>query len=212
MEFEKKFIKRFEELCNFQHPQTLFRDWAEAAAIAISNTTTARFKDELWEKREKEYLAIAAKYGPEVMKGFAQQLGELALMMEDHIEDYLGKAYMILGGNSRTGQFFTPWHLCRMMAATTNAGAEPALINEPACGAGGNILAVADVLKEKGINYQQTMNVVCQDLDYLCVWMCYIQLSLIGVRAKVIQGNTLAREVNDVWLTPACYFPGGGPV
>lgn len=33
---------------------------------------------------------------------------------------------------------------------------------------------------------------VCQDLDWTAVYMCYVQLSLFGVKAIVAQGNTLS--------------------
>ena len=47
-------------------------------------------------------------------------------------------------------------------------------------------------MKEKGINYQRKMDVVAQDLDWKGVYMCYLQLSLLGIKATVVQGDTLA--------------------
>ena len=65
-------------------------------------------------------------------------------------------------------------------------------INEPTCGGGAMVIAAAKVLKEKGINYQQAMEVVAQDLDWKGVYMCYVQLSLLGISAICVQGDTLA--------------------
>lgn len=45
--------------------------------------------------------------------------------------------------------------------------------------------------RKKDINYQRCMRVVAQDLDWKSVYMCYLQLSLLGIRAVVVQGNTL---------------------
>ena len=53
------------------------------------------------------------------------------------------------------------------------------------------IIATARVLKERGINYQSRLRVVAQDLDWLAVYMTYIQLSLYGIDAIVCQGDTL---------------------
>ena len=64
-------------------------------------------------------------------------------------------------------------------------------IYEPSCGAGGMIIALASVLQRRGINYQRCMRVVAQDLDWRSVYMCYLQLSLLGIRATVVQGDTL---------------------
>ena len=116
---------------------------------------------------------------------------------------------MDLGGNSKTGQSFTPWHLAKMTAApVAGAGEEAQLIEEPSCGSGSMILGMAASLADKGINYQNVMKVTAHDLDSLCVHMCYIQLSLTGIRAKVIQGNTLANETIKVWYTPSYIWAG----
>ena len=53
------------------------------------------------------------------------------------------------------------------------------------------IIALATEMKRCGINYQRELEVVAQDLDWNCVYMCYVQLSLMGLRAVVVQGDTL---------------------
>lgn len=53
------------------------------------------------------------------------------------------------------------------------------------------IIAVTKAIKEKDIDYQRAMKVVTQDLDWKAVYMTYVQLSLLGISAVVIQGDTL---------------------
>ena len=65
-------------------------------------------------------------------------------------------------------------------------------MSEPSTGGGGLILATAKVLCDKGINYQRCLDVVARDLDWNGVYMTYVQLSMIGIKAVVIQGDTLA--------------------
>ena len=67
------------------------------------------------------------------------------------------------------------------------------------------IIAAAKVLKDRGINYQKCMRVVAQDLDWKAVYMCYVQLSLLGINAVVVQGNTLT---DPDWMLrpPECIF------
>ena len=203
------FVSAFEETCHGQHPQSVFRDWAEVTALSIANIMDPFQESEEWKNREDQYLAIAKKYRPETINLFSDLLGMLTMMFADHIEDYLGKIYMDLGGNSKTGQFFTPWHLAKMTAApVAGAGEETQLIKEPSCGSGSMILGMAASLADKGINYQNVMKVTAHDLDSLCVHMCFIQLSLTGIRAKVIQGNTLANETIKVWYTPSYIWAG----
>lgn len=203
------FVRAFEETCHGQHPQSVFRDWAEVTALSIANIMDPFQESEEWKNREDQYLAIAKKYRPETINLFSDLLGMLTMMFDDRIEDYLGKIYMDLGGNSKTGQFFTPWHLAKMTAAPVAGNGENVeLIEEPSCGSGSMILGMAASLADKGINYQNVMKVTTHDLDSLCVHMCYIQLSLTGIRAKVIQGNTLANETIKVWYTPSYIWAG----
>ena len=71
------------------------------------------------------------------------------------------------------------------------------------------IIAVAQILMKKGINYQKYMRVVAQDLDWKGVYMCYLQLSLLGINATVVQGDTLSEPykrgypLERVLYTPA---------
>ena len=63
------------------------------------------------------------------------------------------------------------------------------------------IIAAAKVLREAGINYQRYMRVVAQDMDWKGVYMTYLQISLLGIRGIVVQGDTLAEP----------YMPGKTP-
>ena len=63
------------------------------------------------------------------------------------------------------------------------------------------IIAAAKVLREKGVDYQKRLRVIAQDLDWKGVYMTYLQLSLLGIRAKVVQGDTLCSPY-DQYRTP----------
>ena len=52
------------------------------------------------------------------------------------------------------------------------------------------------ICKEMGIDYQRKMKVICQDLDWLAVYMTYIQISLLGIDGIVAQGDTLTDPYN----------------
>ena len=57
------------------------------------------------------------------------------------------------------------------------------------------------VLKEKGVNYQKNIMIVCSDLDEIAIQMAYVQLSLAGVAAKCENKNALTGETFGSWLT-----------
>jgi hypothetical protein len=73
---------------------------------------------------------------------------------------------------------------------------------EPACGAGGMVLAFAKALEDEGINFQKHLHVTAQDIDPGSVHMTYVQTALMGIPAVVIQGDTLRGTATAHWFTP----------
>jgi type I restriction-modification system DNA methylase subunit len=195
----KHIIDNINRIAGKYTPHQVFADWVEMSALSIAQSI------EPVEEREEAFFSIARKYSEDDFFTLGCMLGRLSFLLENSLDDYLGKIYMELStGNSHTGQFFTPFHVCEMMAgialANYNGGIE--YLNEPSSGGGANILAYAKVMKAKGYNYQQLLEVKAQDLDYKCVYMTYLQLSLAGVNAEVIQGNSLEGKHSVVLHTP----------
>lgn len=195
----------------------VFSDFVEMSALAISNAVDRHHYD----SREKRYLEIAKKYDRDELGRFSEMLGALTMTFEDRVQrlvpngdglaDILGQTYMMLDlGNERAGQFFTPYTVSRLMAGINLRDGNPYVdrdgfvtIEEPACGAGGMVIACADALHDAGRNYQQAMHATCIDIDARCVHMTYLQLSLLHIPAIVIHGNALSVESWATWFTPA---------
>jgi hypothetical protein len=191
----------------------VFRDFCELSAITIRNTVDPTG----WDAREARYHEIAQGYSREEFERFPQVLAELTLELEKGLSDVLGKLYMSLDlGNEVLGQFFTPFEVSIVMAKMTvgelpkqlAAGKEFITVQEPACGSGGMILAMADTLRDEGINYQRKLHVTATDLDSTAVHMAYVQTSLAFIPALIVHGNTLTLEQFDVWPTPAHVLGG----
>ena len=194
-------------------PILIFEDFVKLATIAISNSTDV-IHTKIWQKREQQYESIISKYTIEEFENFVKILGILVNLFEKEIYDYLGEIYMKCEmGNSRTGQFFTPFHLSELTAKLSIDDIEKLkktddiiTLNEPTCGGGGLILAYLKILKDNNINYQKRVKIVAQDLDFRSIYMTYVQLSLIGARAKVVQGDTLVnpnvKEKECIFHTP----------
>lgn len=190
-----RIIKEIENMSGNYSGYEIFSDWIKATAISISNITDLEH-GEVWKKREAQYMEIANKHGAKCMKKFADMIGMLSIALEEDLEDVLGKIYMQAGlGSKQTGQFFTPFHVSYLTAQITiseDVGEEnPLIINEPSSGGGGMIIAAAKVLKDRGLNFQKCIDVTAQDLDWKGVYMTYVQLSLLGIKAVVVQGDTL---------------------
>lgn len=170
-------------------------------AMSISNSVTL-IHDSVWKEREEAYMTTIGKYTSEERNIFCEMTAWLTETLDDGPDDVLGDIYMKSGmGSKAAGQFFTPFHLselCARLSINTDILKENGVIelNEPSCGGGGMIIAVAKTLHDAGINYQKRLRVVAQDLDWKGVYMCYVQLSLLGISAICVQGDTL-REPFD---------------
>ena len=191
---KKQIVEQIEKMSGRYSPYTIFSDWVEMMAISIQNTCQ-QVHDSLWKQREKDYMDICGRYEKKEIIAFGEMMGMLVITLDEQgPRDILGEIYMESGcGSKYTGQFFTPWHLSLLSAKLMDFSNDKVhTVNEPSCGGGGMILAVAAVMKERGIDYQKMLKVVAQDLDWKAVYMTYVQLSLLGINGIVTQGNTLA--------------------
>ena len=194
-EAEKNIIKRIERLAGKYNPYNIFNDWITMLGLSIANACTA-IHGKVYNEREEWYKSIMNKYTKEEFDAFAEMTAYLVESLEEEMTDVLGGVFMLSGaGNDRLGQFFTPFHLSELNAKIAldkmDLTEEKLKINEPSSGGGGMIIAVAKVLREMGIDYQKKMEVVAQDLDWNGVFMSYVQFSLLGIDAIVVQGDTL---------------------
>lgn len=218
---QKNIIKMLDSLTGKYSRWEVWNDFLTMAAVAICNS----FWHQQWEEREKMYKQCAEKYTDAEIKIFNQMFEEMVTALDDNSEqDFLGELFMALEiSNEWRGQFFTLYNICRMTAKinlTEDAKKEIeqkgfANVNDPACGAGALLIAYANACKVAGINYQQHVFFVAQDVDLLAGMMCYIQLSLLGCPGYVAVQNTLTNPIElvdkrglipkdskNVWYTP----------
>ncbi len=209
MKYDQQIISLINDMSKYYSPHQVFSDWVEMYAISISNACTL-LNSKLKQNREQKYIEIVKKYKEVEQNRFPELCGLLIMALDDDMVDILGNVYMGLeSGSKHTGQFFTPNHIsrltARLMPPVTDADGV-IRFTEPTCGSGGMAIAYAKVLAEQGIDYQKNLEVVAQDIDYRCVHMCYVQLSLLGIKATVIRQNTLTLEEtseDSIFITPA---------
>lgn len=181
-----KIIKTIQSMSRKYGVYEIFADWVKAMALAFANAV------QFSEAREKEYIETMKRYEKEEHTKFFEMTAWLFEWAEEEYYDMLGFIYMHLEiGSKKAGQFFTPYHICRLMAMMQQFNDESKTVNEPTCGAGGNIIALAEAMKKAGINYQQRLLATCQDIDIKAVYMTYVQLTLYGIPGVVFQSDTL---------------------
>lgn len=164
----------------------IFADWVEAMAKAFANQINFD------QKREDEYINIMKKYDKAERMKLVEMMAWLVEWADMEMTDMLGYIYMHLElGSKRHGQFFTPYHICKMMAKMQKYENKLYKVNEPTCGAGGNIIALAEAMRDQGVNYQWYLQAVCQDIDIKAVYMAYVQMSIYHIPAICYQSDTL---------------------
>lgn len=220
---QRDLLKIFDEACYRHNRWQVWSDFVVMSAISISNAVDQSHFD----TREKMYMSIATKYNEREIKCFAEMFARIVTAIDmNPDQDFLGDLFMSLGlGNESGGQFFTPYSVCRAMAAMTYGEDLKAKIekqgwvsvNDPACGAGALLIAFANECRRPGIeiNYQTSVLFVAQDIDLIAGCMCYIQLSLLGCPGYVVVADTLTnpstcidgkglipKHGENIWYTP----------
>lgn len=219
---KKEFLRVFNQLTNRHRSWDVWRDFIVMYACALSNPVDKQHYDE----REALYLRTIKKCNKQEQPLFSELVAHTVMALEENPEqDFLGSIFMSLNlGNQHNGQFFTPYHVCELMAEVSMQDSVLKIekegyitLNDPCCGAGATLIAGVHAAKKRlekaGYNYQNHVFVVAQDIDMTVVLMCYIQLSLLGVAGYVKVGNSLTDPIttNDstenYWYTPMYFFP-----
>lgn len=205
-------IKLIDEVGRRHSRHTVFRDFVTMSAVALSKADLRQA-----EAREELYMQTVAKYTREEACQIAHIFAELQEGLHVAPRDILGEIFMQLEiGNSRMGQFFTPHHICELMASLTISDDIEAkvakhgfvTVHEPASGSGATVIAMMLAMQDRGLNYQRHVHVTAVDLDSTAAMMAYVQLSLMHVPATIVHGNTLTLEKYSQWYTPAHILGG----
>lgn len=220
--YEGEFLNTFKKLTIRHRAWDVWRDFIVLSACSVSNALDKSNYD----KREKRYLKIIKGYSKTEANLFPKLFAHMVMALEKNPEqDFLGKMFMDLElGNKNNGQFFTPYHVCELMAEISMSDAKSVIkekgyisINDPCCGAGATLIAGIHSVRKQlektkpKRNYQECVLVVAQDIDEIVALMCYLQISLLGVAGYIKVGNALTEPITDddknenYWYTPM-YF------
>lgn len=203
---QKKFISL---LSKIDHSKRLYEVFYDFCTLGTYSLALPFYKALAGEELEKVYK----RYSREQLVMFDEMFTVMVNEMEVSNGDFLGEVFGECEfGNDRQGQFFTPYNVSLMMAKMTFDGCKELIerngfirVNEPASGSGGMVIALRQVMIDEHYNPSRDAFVVAQDVSDLAFMMCYIQLSLYGLGAEVIHGNTISMEIWRVLKTPV-YF------
>ncbi|MFQ8626054.1 MAG: N-6 DNA methylase [Candidatus Gastranaerophilaceae bacterium] len=212
MDYLKQFISKLHNLDKAKRINEVFKDFLILCTCSLAQPFYRS------DKIEQRYLNTVKQYKKEQAEEFSKLLALLVMALEEKHQDFLGQVYMQLNlGNVATGQFFTPYHISKLMSEINFIEIEDKLkdqefitLSDPCCGSAGMIIAFAETIKNKGYNYQNQLYVEVIDIDEMCFMMAYIQLSLLGVGARVIHGDSLTLNFHKVLYTPFYFVNGVG--
>ena len=217
---KKSFIETFGSLCRRRRSLDVWSDFITMAACSLSNAVDIGH----YEERETRYTQLYEKYSEHEQQIVPELLAYIVMALEANPEqDFLGEIYTALGLHDKTRkQEFTPYGVGKLMALIAECDMQEQVerrgylsIADPTCGSGATLIARVHAarrdLQRMGLNFQNHVWVVGQDIDETAALMCYIQLSLLGVAAYIKVGDTLEDPISsddtleNYWFTPM-YF------
>ena len=219
----KEILNIFESLRYKRDLWSLYSDFLEMMAIAISNSAERYFLPKNFEKREQRYLSLAKTYDKDELLKMSEVFNLFVKLQDYNLEsqgakDILGGLFMELGlGNKWAGQIFTPDNLASLLARITCSEEDLKkqiedrgfiYASDSAVGGGVTMIGLVNAMLEGGFNPQRYLFVECGDLDKRVCFMTYIQLATLGIPAIVKNQDSLLGKVFDVWFTPAFYLYG----
>ncbi|MGX9838953.1 N-6 DNA methylase [Enterobacter dykesii] len=204
----RQFISVFRDTARSLRRWEVFSDFITLAASEL-DMARIRTLENIEHSRE-----ICSKYGESDISNLHTLFCLMVCALEAKFHDFLGAIFMELElGDDRNGQYFTPYHVQSLLARLLMPDVDETIrregfvtVSDPASGAAGMIVAYAEYLLEAGYNPSEHMFGSCIDIDPVAADMAFIQLSLLGIPAEVVTGNTLTMQLNRVRYTPVYYI------
>lgn len=215
----KQVVKLLNDIDQSKFRSAVFSDFCEMAYCALAKNACP-FPEQR-DALETQYMEVVARYRnkddvrkmPEIL---ALTLAEIGKGGVDFLGQVAGELEVL---DSKLGQFFTPYEVSRLMAEINLTDIDRMIdeqgfitVSEPAAGAGGMLMAMADVIEAKGHDLETTVWIEAVELSRPTFHMCYVQCTARGLAGKVICGNSLSFEMFTSAYTAAApvFFKANG--
>jgi len=192
MEKQKSFAQYMQQLARRNSISNVFSDFLEMTVCALSLGAM-----------EARYLEIVRRYDKPEAYLMAEAFGALVMEMDDHgegLRDVFGDFFMEHISHGHNGQFFTPEHICELMARMNEPIGFGQRVLDCACGSG-RILMAAAKINRNALFYGA-------DVDRNCAMMCVINMCLNGMFGEVAWMNSLSNQFYGAWQVRP--YPGHG--
>jgi hypothetical protein len=199
---EKRFAEALLQLARTQSLATVFDDFLDFALLFIR----------WWDRKPEDYRELEKRYpGKGNSELFAQAylcMHEISKSGNRSLQDPFGDFYMEHLSSARTGQFFTPYEVCKLTAEVTLGTDSPDDCNivDPCCGSGRLIMAAADVNPRAAY--------FAADVDLTCSKMTVLNFLLKDITGEVAWMDTLGMKhwrgwrISPIPVAYGHYLPG----
>ena len=192
----KPILKELETIAGMGYSAwSVFDDWISLMFWAL-------------QRNDEEYLKVVHKYkntkpmGEREIDHFCKAFSILVTEMTESNRELLGELYMEWEISSKyAGQFFTPWTVATFMAQIT---APKGKICDPSSGSGVMLIAASKAMTAEDLDEALFVG---QDIDFTCVKMTAINLTLFSCNGYAIWGDSLVGEKKRMFRSMRGY-PG----
>ena len=179
----ESFSEIIEQLGRRHSVQAVFSDFLTLCICAFSFGT-----------KEEDYHKIMRKYEKPEAYRISEALGALTIEMTGDgtgLVDVLGEYFMMNISHGHNGHFFTPMHICDLMASINQPALPPKTILDPTSGSGRMLLAMAKI--------NRFAKFYGADVDLDCAKMTVLNLVMNNLSGEVAWMNSLTNEFYRAW-------------
>ncbi len=192
-DYYKDFANNMELLSRRYERNRIFDDFLTLAICAYHHTNIQSRFQKKDEDNEKHYLETIKPYNKESIDTFPKLLSILQMKVYNApYSDLLGQYFTEYITRGQNGQFFTPEHICELMAQISNIEDQKhKRILDPACGSGRTLLKSAKLYPDNFF--------YGADISATCAKMSVLNFFLNGLRGEIAWMNTLSMEWFGGW-------------
>ncbi|MDS0243086.1 MULTISPECIES: N-6 DNA methylase [unclassified Haloferax] len=133
-----------------------------------------------------------------IFETYAECLGELVMLSEEHMHDVLGQVYEEFGMSSDNfGQYFTPYPAAELLAGIGGVPGDGEKVCDDSCGSGRLLIAAyRQAVREPG-----RRRYFAKDKDPMCAKMTAINFALFNIDGYVELGDSIKMTTQRAWET-----------
>lgn len=171
-----KLLTLFDKWAYGKQPATAFNELVDTIIIPFKVCGTP-------EEAEAQLAIVTGHPRKDTLASIANCIGELS----EGFRDPLGELYMQKVSHGHMGQYFTPEHVCDLMAqCSIETPKDGSRVLDPACGSGRMLLAAAKINR----------HLICYgaDVDITCCKMALLNMLLQSLTGEIANMDSLSNE------------------